>query len=75
MESALTKDNTEVSIDEIKAVLLQKLQQIQASQDEIKVYAECYIDILPSREHTQKFGLKLEEVVQKPEEIIEFYGS
>ena len=37
MESALTKDNTEVSIDEIKAVLLQKLQQIQASHDEIKV--------------------------------------
>ena len=28
IESALTKDNTEVSIDEIRAVLLQKLQQI-----------------------------------------------
>ena len=75
MESALTKDNTKVSIDEIRAVLLQKLQQIQASHDEIKVYAECYIDMLPSKEHTQKLGLKLEEVVQKLEEIIEFYGS
>ena len=42
MESALTKDNTEVSIDEIRAVLLQKLQQIQASHDEIKIYAVCY---------------------------------
>ena len=75
MESALTKDNTEVSIDEIKAALFQKLQQIQASHDEIKVYAECYIDTLPSREHTQKLGFKLEEVVQKLEDIIEFYGS
>ena len=75
MESALTKDNSEVSIDEIKAVLLQKLQQIQASHDEIKGYAESYIDKLPSREHAQKLGLKLEEVVKKLEEIIEFYGS
>ena len=74
MESALTKDNTEVSIDEIRAVLLQKLQQIQASH-EIKIYAGCYIDTLPSKEHAQKLGLKLEEVVQKLEEIIEFYGS
>ena len=75
MESALTKYNTEVSIHEIKDVLFQKLQQIEASHDEIKVYAECYIDTLPSREHAQKLGLKLEEVVQKLEEIIEFYGS
>ena len=75
MESALTKDNTEVSIDEIRAVLLQKLQQIQASHDEIKIYAGCYIDTLPSKEHAQKLGLKLEEVVQKLEEIIEFYAS
>ena len=67
MESALTKDNTEVSIDEIRAVLL---QQIQASHDEIKIYAGCYIDTLPSKEHAQKLGLKLEEVVQKLEEII-----
>ena len=73
MESALHKDNTEVSIDEIRAVLLQK--QIQVSHDEIKVYAGCYIDILPSKEHAQKLGLKLKEVVQKLEEIIEFYGS
>ena len=58
MESALTKDNTEVSIDEIRVVLLQKLQQIQASLDEIKIYAGCYIDTLPSEEHTQKLGLK-----------------
>ena len=72
MESALTKDNTEVSIDEIRAVLLQKLQQIQASHDEIKIYAGCYVDMLPSKEHAQKLGLKLEEVVQKLEEIIEF---
>ena len=57
------------------AVLLQKLQQIQASHDEIKIYAGCYVAMLPSREHTQKLGLKLEEVVQKLEEIIEFYGS
>ena len=75
MESALTKDNTEVSIDGIRAVLLQKLQQIQASHDEIKIYAGCYVDTLPSKEHAQKLGLKLEEVVQKLEEIIEFYGS
>ena len=74
MESALTKDNTEVSIDEIRAVLLQKLQQIQASHDEIKIYAGCYIDTLPSKEHAQKLGLKLEEVVQKLEEIIDFYA-
>ena len=69
MESALTKDNTEVSIDEIRVVLLQKLQQIQVSLDEIKIYAGCYIDTLPSEEHTQKLGLKLEEVVQKLKEI------
>ena len=49
--------------------------KIQASHDEIKIYACCYIDTLPSKEHTQKLGLKLEEVVQKLEEIIEFYGS
>ena len=30
---------------------------------------------LPSKEHAQKLGLKLQEVVQKLEEIIEFYGS
>ena len=53
MESALTKDNTEVSIDEIRAVLLQKLQKIQASHDEIKIYAGCYIDTLPSKEHAE----------------------
>ena len=49
-----------------------KLQQIQASHDEIKVYAGYYIDTLPSKEHAQKLGLKLKEVVQKLEEIIEF---
>ena len=75
MESALTKDSTEVTIDDIRPVLLQKLQQIQASHDEVKVYAECYIDMLPSKEHPQKLGLKLEEVVQKLEQIIDFYGS
>ena len=75
MESALTKDSTEVTIDDIRPVLLQKLQQIQASHDEIKVYAECYINTLPSKEHAQKLGLKLEEVVQKLEQIIDFYGS
>ena len=75
MESALTKDSTEVTIDDIRPVLLQKLQQIQASHDEIKVYAESHIDTLPSKEHAQKLGLKLEEVVQKLEEIIDFYGS
>ena len=56
-------------------MLLQKLQQIQASHDEIKIYAGCYVDTLPSKEHTQKLGLKLEEVVQKLEEIIDFYAS
>ena len=71
MESALTKDSTEVTIDDIRPVLLQKLQQIQASHDEIKVYAECYIDTLPSKEHAQK----LKEVVQKLKQIIDFYGS
>ena len=75
MESALHKDNTEVSIDEIRTEILQKLGQIQASYDEIKFYAGCYIDMLPSKEHAQKLGLKLQEVVQKLEEIIEFYGS
>ena len=75
MESALTKDSTEVTIDDIRPVLLQKLQQIQASHDEIKVYADGYIDMLPSKEHAQKLGLKLEEVVQKLEQIIDFYGS
>ena len=75
MECALTKDNTKVSIDAIRTVLLQKLQQIQESHDEIKIYAGCYIDTLPSKEHAQELGLKLEEVVQKLEEIIEFYGS
>ena len=75
MESALSKDNTEVSIDEIRAVLLQKLQQIQASQDEIKIYTGCYIDTLLSKEHAQKLGLKLKKVVQKLEEIIDFYAS
>ena len=74
MQSALTKDNTEVSIDEIRALLLQKLQQIQTSHDEIKIYAGCYIDMLPSKEHAQKLDLKLKEVVQKLEEIIEFYA-
>ena len=75
MESAFTKDSTEVTIDDIRPVLLQKLQQIQASHDEIKVNAECYIDTLPSKKHAQKLGLKLEEVVQKLEQIIDFYGS
>ena len=76
MESALTKDNTEVSIDEIRALLLQKLQQMQASHDEIKIYAGCYIDTLPSKEHAQKLSLKLEEVVQKSEDVfLEFYTS
>ena len=75
MESALHKDNTEVSIDEIRAVLLQKLEQIQASHDEIKFYAESYIHMLPSKEHAQKLVLKLQEVLQKLDEIIEFYGS
>ena len=50
-------------------------KQIQASHDEIKIYAGCYIDTLPSKEHAQKLGLKLEEVVQKLEEIIDFYAS
>ena len=31
-------------------------------------------DTLPSKEHAQKLGLKLEEVVQKLEEIIDFYA-
>ena len=75
MESALHKDNTEVSIDEITAEILQKLEQIQTFHDEIKFYAGCYSDMLPSKEHAQKLGLKLQEVVQKLEEIIEFYGS
>ena len=61
MESTLTKDNTEVSIDEIRAVLLQKLQQIQASHDEIKIYAGCYIDTLPSKEHTQSLVKNLKK--------------
>ena len=75
MESALHKDNTEVSIDEITAEILQKLEQIQVFHDEIKFYAGCYIDMLPNKEHAQKLGLKLQEVAQKLEEIIEFYGS
>ena len=58
MESVLTKDNTEVSIDEIRAVLLQKLERIQASHDEIKVYAGCYIDTLHSKEQCAKAWFK-----------------
>ena len=61
MESALHKDNTEVSIDEIRAEILQKLEQIQVSHDEIKFYAGCYVDTLLSKEHAQKLGLILFE--------------
>ena len=61
MESALTKDNTEVSIDD---------QSCATS----KTSTNTNTNTLPSKEHTQKLGLKLEEVVQKLEEIIEFYG-
>ena len=60
MASALEKEYDEVSVDEIRAEILQKLEQIQESHDEIKFYAGCYVDTLPSKKHAQKLGLKLQ---------------
>ena len=74
-QSALERDYDEVSIHEIRAELHKILAEIQASHDEIKFYADSYMDHLPSRKHTQKLGLKLQEVVEKLEQIKDFYGS
>ena len=75
MASALDKDSTEVSIDEIRVELHKKLAEIQACHDELKLYVDCYADFLPAREHAQKFGVKLQEIIDKMEEVKEFYGS
>ena len=75
MASALDKDPTEVSIDEIRVELHKKLAEIQACHDELKFYVDCYTDHLPAREHAQKFSVKLQEIIDKMEEVKEFYGS
>ena len=74
-QSALEKDTCEVSIDEIKTELFKKLHVIQEGHDELKQYADSYIDTVPARTHAQKFGVKLEELIDKIEEIKEFYAS
>ena len=75
MASALDKDSIEVSIDEIRVELHKKLAEIQACHDELKFYVDSYTDHLPAREHAQKFGVKLQQIIDKMEEVKEFYGS
>ena len=48
---------------------------IQEGHDELKQYADTYIDTVPTRTHAQKFGVKLQELTEKIEEIKEFYTS
>ena len=55
--------------------LHKKLAEIQACHDELKLYVDSYTDHLPAREHAQKFGVKLQEIIDKMEEIKEFYAS
>ena len=43
--------------------------------DELKQYADTYVDTVPARTHAQKFGVKLQELIDKIEEIKEFYAS
>ena len=74
-QSALEKDTHEVSIDEIKAELYMKLAKIQQGHDEFKYYSDSYHDTVPARTHAQKFGFKLQELIDKIEEIKDFYGS
>ena len=74
-QSALEKDTCEVSIDEIKTELFKKLRVIQEGHDELKQYADTYVDTVPARTHAQKFGVKLQELIDKIEEIKEFYVS
>ena len=74
-QSALEKDTCEVSIDEIKTELFKKLRVIQEGHDELKQYADTYVDTVPARTHAQKFGVKLQELIDKIEEIKEFYAS
>ena len=50
MASALDKDSTEVSIDEIRVELHKKLAEIQACHDKLKFYVDFYTDHLPARE-------------------------
>ena len=75
MASALKKDYDEVSIQEIKVELHKKLAEIKACHDELKYHADLYTDHLPSRKHAQKFGLKLQEVIDKMEDIKGFYST
>ena len=75
MASALDKDSTEVSIDEIRVELHKKLAEIQACYHELKFYVDSYTDDLPARKHAQKFGVKLQEIFDKMEEVKEFYAS
>ena len=74
-QSPLEKDTCEVSIDEIKTELYKKLHEIQQGHDELKQYADSYIDTVPMRTQAQKFGVKLQELIEKIEEIKEFYAS
>ena len=74
-QSPLEKDTCEVSIDEIKTELFKKLCVIQEGHDELKQYADTYVDTVPARTHAQKFGVKLQELIDKIEEIKEFYAS
>ena len=69
MASALDKDSTEVWIDEIRVELHKKLAEIQACHDELKFYVDSYTDHLPAREHAQKFGVKLQQIIDKMEEV------
>ena len=73
-QSPLQKDTCEVSIDEIKTELYKKLHEIQEGHDELKFYADSYIDTVPARTHAQKFGVKLQKLIEKIEEI-KFYAS
>ena len=75
MTSALDKDSTEVSIHEIRLELHEKLTEIQACHDKLKFYVDSYTDHLPPRVHAQKFGVKLQEIIDKMEEFKEVYGS
>ena len=68
-QSPLQKDTCEVSIGEIKTELFKKLCVIQEGHNKLKQYAETYVDTVPTRTHAQKFGFKLQELIDKIEEI------
>ena len=68
-QSALEKDTCEVLIDQIKTELFKKLRAIQEGHDELKQYADTYVDTVPMRTLAQKFGVKLQELIEKIKEI------